>query len=160
MPKYEESFKAEVVRRMSGVDALSVRDAARRTGVSPAQLSQWLAAARRLGVVKKNADGTRTPEEKARLLIEALRLDGEERGAFMRREGLFEADIVEWQKALVRALDDRPVRRESRERSFDQRRIVKLEGELKEARALLELKKKVAAIWGDGDAATKPKKEK
>ena len=92
--------------------------------------------------------GRRSPKEKHRLVVEAKRLSGEQRGAFLRREGLFEADLAAWEGAALKY----EVKRLERE-------LAKKDKALREAAALLELKKKAQAIWGAGDADTDKKKE-
>jgi hypothetical protein len=93
------------------------------------------------------------------VLHEATGLAGSELGALLRREGLHEADLAEWReqadRAALAALSG------TRQRSADQRRIRKLESELKrkekalaEAAALLVLSKKLNALWGDEDGDT------
>ena len=101
-----------------------------------------------------------TPEEKLRLVQQAGRLDGAELGAFLRREGVHEADLAEWRtqanEAALAALSGR------RQRTTEQKRVRKLENELRrkekalaEAAALLVLAKKARALWPDEDDDTK-----
>ena len=88
--------------------------------------------------------------ERLRVVMEASRLRDEELGAFLRREGLDEAIIAEWKAAVLEALGPQP------KLSADSKRVRELEKELRrkdkalaETAALLVLKKKVQAIWGD-----------
>ena len=158
--KWDRTTEEEMVRRLSGPDAMTPRALSREVRISPSVLSRWVEAARRLGVVTRHPDGKRTAQEKARLVLEANRLVGEERGALLRREGLFEADIEAWQKTIEDAFTEQRSRRDNRALAQDKRRILHLEKELKAANALLELKKKVDALWGDAAGATKPKRGK
>ena len=97
-----------------------------------------------------------SPEDKLRVVRAAEGLEGVELGAFLRREGLHEADLAQWQKqaeqAALAALGGR------RQRTAEQRRLRQLESELKrkdkalaEAAALLVLSKKVQELWGDDE---------
>jgi hypothetical protein len=108
---------------------------------------------------KKKWSGT----EKLRVVTEARGLSEHELGALLRREGLHAADLAAWQTAAEAALSEGP----RTSRSADARRIHELEREVRrkdaalaETAALLVLKKKVQAIWGDGDAITDPRRER
>jgi hypothetical protein len=100
-----------------------------------------------------------TAEEKHRVVVEASSLAEEELGEFLRREGLHSAQIEEWTALAVAALGtSKPARRKA---SPEAKRIKELERELRrkekalaEAAALLILKKKAQAIWGDEDDDT------
>jgi hypothetical protein len=94
-----------------------------------------------------------------RLVLEASRLSEAELGAFLRREGLHEAELDEWRDAMMSGLKPAASKRA---RSEEGRRVRELEKELRrkdkalaEAAALLVLQKKVRALWGDEDDDTK-----
>lgn len=101
-----------------------------------------------------------TSEEKLSVVIEAAALSDEELGAFLRRKGIHEAHLKEWRQMVLSGLEKRSVR-SSKKPTVEGRRIKELERELlrkekalAEAAALLILKKKAQAIWGDGDDST------
>ena len=88
------------------------------------------------------------------MIRDAAQLEGSELGALLRRVGVHEADVALWRQqadqGAIGALGGR------RQRSAEQKRLRKLESELKrkdkalaEAAALLVLSKKVQALWGD-----------
>lgn len=168
MREYSESFKRKMVQRMSGPHARSATSLAKETGVAQATLSRWLLQARTIGAMPKDDRDTpkpdplrkgRSAEEKMRLVLEAARLSGDDLGAFLRREGLHEADLDEWRDAMLAGLKPPPSKHV---RSQEARRVKKLEKELHrknkalaEAAALLVLQKKVQALWEDEDDDTK-----
>lgn len=161
-----------MVQRMALPGGVSASALSRETGVGQATLSRWLLAAGTITGVKKGRDTgggtqTRTALDKIRLVTEASRLHGEERGAFLRREGIHEAELVEWHNAVSEALEGKPSQATKRERAKDKQRVKQLERELvrkdkalAETAALLVLKKKVQAIWGDEDDDTDGGSEK
>jgi transposase len=170
MRRYSENFKRKMVQRMSGPQGRSAVSLAKETGVARWTLSRWLQEARTIDLVtdddrdskpESQAAQERSAEEKLRLVLEAGRLTGEELGAFLRREGLHEAELDQWRDAMISSL--RPSKQSLRE----SRRIRELEKELRrkdkalaEAAALLVLQKKVQALWGDEDDDTnKPSDE-
>jgi transposase-like protein len=144
----------------------SITELAAKAGVAESTLSRWLREAttvrRTMSDEQQNSGRPLrarrpedvSPEDKLRILREAARLDGPELGAFLRREGVHEADLERWrstvEEAGLAALAGR------RQRSAEQKRVRKLESELRrkdkalaEAAALLVLEKKVQALWGD-----------
>lgn len=146
----------------------SVPELAAKVAVSESTLSRWLREATtvRRTMSDEQQNGGRpararrpedlTPEAKLRVLREAARLQGPELGAFLRREGVHEADLARWRdaadEAALAALAGR------RQRSAEQKRVRKLESELRrkekalaEAAALLVLAKKARALWGDNE---------
>ncbi len=105
-----------------------------------------------------------TAEEKLAAMIEAASLADEDLGAWLREKGLREANLKQWRQEILKGLAE-PKARSSSRSSADTRRIRELERELTrkekalaEAAALLMLKKKAQALWGDEDDATARKK--
>jgi hypothetical protein len=90
-------------------------------------------------------------EEKLRAVVEYERLEEESRGKYLREKGLYGVDIQRWRAEVLAVLGKRP-----RKGDAQGQRIRALEAELRrkesalaETAALLVLKKKAQAIWGD-----------
>jgi transposase-like protein len=160
-----------MVQRLSAPNAISAIRLSKEVGVSQSQLSRWLLVARTVEPMSKKrpsdraAQGSaaRSPEEKIRIVIAAAALGPDELGAFLRREGVHEAELEQWREAVMdaakSALDGGAPKASSR--GADAKRIKELERELRrkekalaETAALLVLQKKVREIWGDGDDDT------
>ena len=102
------------------------------------------------------------PDERLRVLLETASLSEEELGAYLRREGLVEAQLAQWRgdalaglagkRAVVPSLSQTRARKRTRELERELRRKDKA---LAEAAALLVLQKKVRqALEGmDDDTA-------
>jgi len=156
---YSPTFKAKMVQRMMGREALSAHRLAQESGVRQQTLSRWLREARMLGVMmddpaNKPGGGARSVDDKLRILMAAIRLSGEELGAFLRQEGLHMARLDEWRKALDdHAQPSTSARRRIRELERELRRKDKA---LAEAAALLILKKKLRVFSEDEDDDTSP----
>lgn len=163
---HPEGFKARMVARMAGPEGLSACALAREVGVSHATLSRWLLKARSLGGMSQpdpssKRPSSRTAQEKFRIVVEASRLKPQELGAFLRREGLHEAQLREWMQAAVQGLGASSAPGSQRVKNGDQRRIRELQRELRrkdsalaEVTAILALQKKLRALWGDADDGT------
>ena len=100
-------------------------------------------------------------------VLESSELSDDELGEFLRRKGLHEAQLTEWRERLSKAAPDvfDPPRRQKP--SLEKKRIRELTKELwrkdkalAETAALLVLKKKAQAIWGDEDDDTDPRNGK
>ena len=171
---YSEKFKERMVRRMIGPAGISANALSKEVGVAQPTLSKWLRAS--VGTVSKDGESNerlddRAPEEKAALVIEARGLSGEELGAFLRRNGLHEADLEDLKAWLAERLDPKASRRQEeatrKARKADQKKIKQLEKELRhkekalaETAALLVLSKKFNALMGvEGDDTTETNDE-
>ena len=109
-----------------------------------------------------------TAEDKLKAVLEAASLTEEELGAFLRRQGLHETHLRQWRSQMLEGLHGpSPGKRKAAGKSPEAKKIRQLERELNrkekalaEAAALLVLKKKAQAIWGDEDDDTAGKNGK
>lgn len=175
---YSESFKAKMVQRLSAPNAISAISLSKEVGVSQSQLSRWLRTARTVVPMKKElpsdrapqaAGGVRTAAEKLRIVMAAAALESDELGAFLRREGVHEAELEQWRAAVLEAgqtaLDGGGARAPAR--AGEGKRIKELERELRrkdkalaEAAALLVLQKKFHTYLEERDRDTDDENEK
>lgn len=176
---YPPAVKARMIKRLSGPNAPSANALAKESGICQATLSRWLREAATVNPVtpqphdpKKKTKGKRaqdwTAAEKLEVVMEASKLSDNELGAFLRRRGLHRAQLEEWRQQALTALEKPSAGRGRRRKTTEeQKRIRELEREVRrkekalaEAAALLVLKKKVQAIWGDEDDDTNPRNGK
>ena len=167
--KYSAAFKAKMVQKMLG--GRSANSLAQEIGVNQPTLSKWLREAGSLEPVKRRVqdepaktEGRRpddwSAEEKLEAVLEARRLAGSELGEFLRRRGLHEEQLRQWEAAAVDSLRGR----KAPGKSAESKRVKELERELRrkekalaEAAAILVLRKKAEGLWGDEDASMEPK---
>lgn len=158
MSEYNDSFKAAMVSKLSGAEAKSATALAKEVGVSQNTLSRWLREHATLaagGPMSGKKASNWTAQEKLATVLEYESLEEEARGRFLREKGLYGAQIEGWRQEMLRALGGKPKKGDEKDR-----RIRDLEGELRrkekalaETAALLVLKKKAQAIWGDSEDA-------
>lgn len=161
MPRYNQQFKEQIVRRMMAPNAQSVAQVHRETGVSVPTLYAWRNRFRAEGQAVP-ADPSNpeswSGENKLAVVIETAALNEEELAEYCRRKGLYPEQILRWREAAAGGNDDRqrlsPVER--RELKAERKKNRRLEKELQrkekalaEAAALLVLQKKAQAIWAD-----------
>jgi transposase-like protein len=112
---------------------------------------------------KRRRPNDRPAAEKLKLVIEASALSDEELGEFLRKNGIHSAQLEQWRQDAIAGLGTAP-RKPSGKQTPEAKRIRELERELRrkdkalaETAALLVLKKKAEAIWGDEDDDTTPR---
>lgn len=151
---YSIAFKQKMIERLTGQHAVSANQLAKETGIRQQNLSRWLQEARNLPLMEPNkqAVGTWTVEQKARLLADASKLTGSALTAHLERQGVTFAEFEQWRLALEEG---------GRSSTATTKRIRKLERELArkekaltEAAALLVLKKTVESVYHDEDDDT------
>lgn len=105
----------------------------------------------------KNAEEW-TSEDKFAVVLETAALNASELAEYCRRKGLFAEQITAWRAACMaaNASTTQQTRSQQAQSKEDKKRIRQLEKDLQrkekalaEAAALLILRKKVQAIWGD-----------
>ncbi len=172
MTDYSSGFKARMIQRMSGPEQISANALSKEVGIAQTTLSRWLRKTSILSDMTKQKktnkqdSGRRrrwTAADKLRVVLEAEGLTQEALGTFLRREGVHEAQLVEWREKAMSgatgALKD--AHRRKSEQTPEARRIRELESELRrkekalaEAAALLILKKKLDAYLEERDNGT------
>jgi len=134
--QYSAKFKARIVAKMVGPHAVSANALSSEVGINQPTLSRWLREAHTVPAMRKKT--TRSvkngvparrpqdwsPEEKLRVVVEASGLADEERGAFLRKEGLHQAQLDEW---LAMARSSLAVRKGTKRASPESKRIRELE---------------------------------
>lgn len=132
-------------------------------GISRATLAKWRSEARSKGQFLPDANtGPEgwTSADKLAAVIETALMNEVDLGEYCRRRGIYPKQLRVWREACERADDweRAAASRITRETKDDKKRIRKLERELArkekalaEAAALMILRKKAGAIWGQGD---------
>jgi len=160
---YSEKFREKMVQKMMGPGSMTANALSKEVDVHQSTLCRWIREAKVGGMSKAKDDlgrsrGRRrkrwTPEEKVRVVMEAGALRAEDLGAFLRREGLHEADLERLRDEVRQAaMDGLRGKRQRKGLSPEQKRVRQLEKELRrkdmalaEAAALLVLRGKVRAF--------------
>ncbi len=168
--KYSEGFKQNTIRRLCTPGGPTAMALALEIGVSNSTITRWkqqLLRAPSLSALETAAMSTtstastrpldRSAEDKLRLLMEARGLADEDLGAFLRREGIHQAHLDQWQRDVLNALSAKPSKTKANVADMTaHKRVKELEVELNrkdkalaETAALLVLQKKVQDLWGD-----------
>jgi len=167
--KYTNEFKRLVVYKLLSEPG-AMRALARDLGVARSTIWDWKREVSRVLRIMPDDETKpaaavspeeRTPREKLRLAMEAERLSEDELGEFMRREGVNEEELDAWRDSLLWAMQSSKQRMADRKQVRTlERKLRKQEKLLNEANVLLELQKKVQAMWTDDkEDGTAPKSD-
>ena len=162
---YPRERKEAVLKKMLAPHNRSIKELAEEEGISEGTLYNWRKAAR--GEGRLMPDGDSTPQgwastDKFAAVLETAAMNEAELSAYCRQRGLYPEQIQAWREACEQANDwDRTQHKRLKEaRKSDEKRIKELERDLQhkekalaETAALLVLRKKAQAIWGDGEDA-------
>jgi transposase len=172
---YSTKFKQRMVAKLTGPDAWSAKALAKEVGVPQPTLSRWVREAKVPAMAKRDRGGSSgrrrrwTPEEKVRVVMEAVAQGEAEFGSFLRQEGLHEADLERFRVEVMEAATEglhargrRPgVSPEHKQLRKLEKELARKEKALAEAAALLVLRGKVEAfLSGDEEGDTDGKNEK
>ena len=161
MSAYSAERKEALLRRMMPPENALVSALARETGVAEQTLYAWRRQVKAQGVPVPG-DG-KNPEawssaDKFAVVLETAPLNEAELAEYCRRKGLYAEQIAAWREACrsANANAGEQAREQRLQSKGDKKRIQQLEKELQrkekalaEAAALLILRKKAQAIWGE-----------
>lgn len=165
MPRYNIEFKNSIIARMMPPINQSISEISSETGIPEPTLHRWRNKARSKGFAAP-ADGQEaerwSTQDKFLIVVETASLSEIELAEYCRTKGLFVEQVQAWRDACLQA--NGGVAQESaryqQELKQEKIRAKQLEKELQrkeaalaETAALLVLRKKANAIWGDGEDA-------
>ncbi len=162
---YSPERKAAVLKRMLPPHNMAIRQLSQEEGISEGTLHKWRAEARGKGqllpVSEAGPEGW-SSRDKFAAVLETAALNEADLAEYCRKRGLYPAQIAAWRSACEQANDwDRAstarlgqATREEKKRVKDlERDLARKDRALAETAALLVLRKKASAIWGDGEDA-------
>jgi transposase len=165
---YPLEYREHIVSRALEPGGPTVAYLCRETGVDRKTISRWVDQAGSVdGMARRKTrrqlPNDRPPTEKLRLVTEASGLSDEELGAFLRKNGIHRVQLEQWRQEAISGLGE-PYRKPSSKHTPEAKKIRELKRELErkdkalaETAALLVLKKKAQAIWGEEDDDTTPR---
>lgn len=165
MARYSDEFKYSIVSKMMPPQNMPVRAVARETGLSEATLYKWIKNAKEKGMAVPAGEMQSerwSTQDKFLIVVETAGMSEAELAEYCRTKGLYVEQVHAWRDACMQANGGvaQEASRLQKELRNKERDIKKLEKDLRrkeaalaEAAALLVLRKKANAIWGDGEDA-------
>ncbi len=160
--RYPTERKEAVLKKMLPPNNKTIKELSQEEGISEATLYNWRKAARAEGRLMPEGDSTPAgwnATDKFAAVVETAAMNEAQLSTYCREKGLYPEQVRQWRDACEQANDwDRTQNRRLKQtRKADEIRIKELERELRqkekalaETAALLVLRKKAQAIWGDG----------
>lgn len=160
---YSKKRKEAVIKKMMAPHNRSIKELSAEEGISEATLYNWRNKSRQQGLLLPDSDsGPRGwgARDKFAAVVESASLSEHDTAEYCRRKGIYPEQLAQWRSACEAANDwDRKANQNLKtEQKNSQKRIKELEKELQrkekalaETAALLVLRKKVQAIWGDSE---------
>ena len=160
--KYPKELKQKVLSRMMAPGNERVSALAREFNVTEATLYSWRRSALDAGVAAPG-DGRNAQQwssaAKFAVVLETATLSEAELGEYCRGRGLFAEQVRAWREVCEEDFEPAAAGSKASSAKADRERIRELERDLgrkdralAEAAALLILRKKAAAIWGEDEA--------
>jgi len=160
---YPKERKEAVLKKMLPPNNKTIPEIAKEEGISEGTLFNWRKTARAEGRLMPNGDTSPAgwcAADKFAAVVETASLNEAELSVYCRERGLYPEQIRQWREACEQANDwDRNQNKLLKKaRKADEKRIKDLERDLgrkdkalAETAALLVLRKKAQAIWGDSE---------
>lgn len=161
MTRYSDEFKYSIIKRMMPPNNESVSAISRETGLPEATIHGWRKKARANGIAvpggEPNAERWST-QDKFLIVVETASLSEIEMTEYCRSKGLFVEQVEAWRDACMQANGgiaqqaaqlQKELRQKDRELKDIHKELKRKEAALAETAALLVLRKKAQAIWGD-----------
>jgi len=158
--RYSRGFKEAVLKKVLPPESRSVKEVGKEVGVNSWTIYQWMRSAREGTLAETGGElrpRDRNPGEKLRLVIEGNALSEEQRGEWLREQGLHSEHLSEWEQELRDIVTDKD-QKLRQELAETKKKLKETERELRrkdkalaEMAALIALKKKADAIWGDDE---------
>lgn len=156
--KYSESFRSNILKKVLPPENRSVQEVSEESGISAQTIYSWLKQ-KKDGTLDEKKDRRRPNErsigEKFTLLLEGKSVGKEKHGEWLRSQGLHTEHLNQWEQELRVAMTDgekmkqEKIKRLEQEKKSLSRELARKEKALAEMAALMTLKKKADAHWGD-----------
>jgi transposase-like protein len=158
--KYSSGLKASVVKRVLPPENQSIKEVSQETGIGASTIRYWKKQAETGSLEigeRQLRPSDRSSAEKLTLLLESRSVSKEERGEWLRARGLHSEHLPLWEQELREVVTEREKKQrkeitelKSRNRDLE-KELNRKEKALAETAALLALKKKANAIWGENE---------
>lgn len=163
MAKYSKAFKHSIITRMMPPESELVSSIARETGLSEGTLYNWKKKAKAKGIPLPDGEQKSeqwSTQDKFSIVMETFPMSEIELATYCRKKGLYVEQVEAWRDACMQANGgvaeqanqfQKSVREKDRELKALNQELRRKEAALAETAALLVLRKKANAIWGDNE---------
>ena len=156
---YSLAFKEKVLRRILPPHNESVKAVAREIGISDVTIYHWRKLMKN-GNLRKDGDvasNNRSDNEKLQLIIEGNKVLPDKKGEWLRSNGLHSEHLRQFEQEIYSIVANKSNKQNDELKNLKQenkdlkKELHRKEKALAEMAALLTLKKKADALWGDNE---------
>jgi transposase-like protein len=159
--RYSKEIKESILKRMIPPNNEAISRISEETGITEATLYKWRKEARAAGnATPGDGQGPEqwNSEDKFLIVMETYAMNGAELAEYCRKKGLYKEQIEAWRDTCLNANGqefnqtkqlNQELKEEKKKAKMLEKDLLKKEKALAEAAALLLLRKKAQAIWGD-----------
>jgi len=163
MAHYSEEFKLSIIKQMMPPQNKSVSVLSKENGIAEQTLFKWKREAKSKGIIITDGEAQSekwSTHDKFMIVVETASLNAAELSEYCRRKGLYVEQVESWRDACMQANGGvaGEASRLNKEGKDKDKEIKRLQKELKrkdealaETAALIVLRKKAQAIWGDNE---------
>ena len=161
--RYTHERKAEIIQRMMPPNNEAVAQISKEEGITEVTLYKWRKEARIAGTATPGNGQTGdkwNSQDKFLIVVETLAMNELEIAEYCRKKGLYREQIEAWKSICLQANGQAfdqakqfnvQLKEEQKSAKALEKDLQKKEKALAEAAALLLLRKKAQAIWGDDE---------
>jgi transposase-like protein len=161
--RYASEVKDSVVAKVLSRGNRSIEDVCQEVGIPFQTVVNWLRKRAMVsGMNKLNKTKKWSAEDKLKALIDTSALAESEFGTYLRKEGLYSHQVIEWRSDALKSLDEARTRPQAPRRDERDDRIKELEHDLlrmekalAEASARMMLQKKADLFWAERELRMK-----
>ena len=159
--RYSKEIKDSILKRMMPPNNEAISRISEETGITEATLYKWRKNARAAGnATPGDGQGSEhwSSEDKFLIVMETYPMSAAELAEYCRKKGLYKEQIEAWRESCLSANGresnqtkqlNQELKEEKKRAKTLEKNLLKKEKALAEAAALLLLRKKAQAIWGD-----------
>lgn len=159
--RYSKEMKDSILKRMMPPNNEAISRISKETGITETTLYKWRKDARSAGhATPGDGQGSEqwNSEDKFLIVMETYSMNNAELAEYCRKKGLYREQIEAWRVTCLNAnaqefnqtkLLNQKLNEEKKRTKSLEKDLVKKEKALAEAAAILLLRKKAQAIWGD-----------
>lgn len=159
---YTKEFKDSILKRLDSPTNETVSSLAEELNISKSTIYQWVRTNNKKqkdNPINLKSKNNWSSQDKFHVVLETATLSGNELAEYCRRKGIYVEEIKAWKEQCLNAnmisIKEDPAKlksilREEQQKNKElQRELRRKEKALAETAALLVLRKKAQAIWGD-----------
>lgn len=160
MAKHTWAERIEIINRTLAPEELSYKELSEETGISINTLYAWKRKIKMGTIPKTKRKKILSTEDKFHIVMETIKLNETDINEYCRKKGIYSKDVKIWQNQCIGAngvfnesAEVKQIKNDLRSEKAHSKELEKelnrKEKALAETAALLVLKKKAQAIWGD-----------